>query len=167
MRPCLCENGTAGRQALARMDTMIQQNASSIYILFQKDQKAWKKKSQRKNKCTPLYTPLYINNNNNKSIYIVDAKSCTLASMRVAGCLLAVSLLYRHGHREEVLKNNTIITELVNNLTTGTNVPIRMAGRVGAYHSSIGRRVPVFQRPCLAGARHPCGIHEPDGVSRS
>ena len=98
---------------------------------------------------------------------MLDAKCATLALMRVAGCLLAVALLYRHGHLEEVQKNNTIIFVVINNLTTGTNVPIRMAGRVGASRSSIGRRVPVFQRPSLAGAMHPCGTHEPDGVSRS
>ena len=97
----------------------------------------------------------------------MDAKRVTLALMRVAGCLLAVALLYRHGHLEEVQKNNTIIFVVVNNLPTGTDVPIRMAGRVGASRSSIGRRVPAFQRPCLAGAAHLCGTHEPDGVSRS
>lgn len=87
-------------------------------------------------------------------MYIVDAKSGTLASMRVAGCLPAVSLLCRHGHLGFVLKNNTIITEIVNNLRTGTFVPIKVAGRVGAYHSSIGHTLAEFRTQDHADVAH-------------
>ena len=100
-------------------------------------------------------------------MYIVDAKSGTLAFMRVAGCLPAVSLMCRHGHLGFVLKNNTIITEIVNNLRTGTVVPIKRADRVGASRSSIDRRVPESRTPCHADVMHPCERCEPDGVSRS
>ena len=100
-------------------------------------------------------------------MYVVDAKSGALASMRVAGCLPAVSLLCRHGHLGFVLKNNTIITEIVNNLRTGTFVPIKVAGRVGAYHSSSARSLAQIQRPYLAGEGLACGTRGCDGSCRS
>ena len=73
------------------------------------------RKSPQEKINAPPYRYIYIYINNNKKVYIVDAKRATLALMRVAGCLLAVALLYRHGHLEEVQKNNTIILVPVNN----------------------------------------------------
>jgi len=101
MRPCVQHCGREGHGLASRMVYDSALKAVQIYAFFQMSKKAWKKESQRKNKCTPLYTLLYIYINNNKKIYVLDAKLATLASMRVAGCLYAVPFRCTHGHREK------------------------------------------------------------------